>query len=147
MLCCDNLRHWLWNVWRKRTHKLTSKNFQFAPNNHYGFFFLYTSTFPSTIHVAFKLQYAPFYEFYAKITVFCIKKCLVRLLSKTLTSKLVAENYVKKLMLWCHKDYLTACMRVRGLSLIYMSLARSLNWSFICLGTYFNRFYRSWQTS
>ena len=38
------------------------RNFQFAPNNHYGFFFL--PTFPSTI--AFQLKYALFYQFNVK---------------------------------------------------------------------------------
>ena len=42
------------------------RNFQFAPTNHYGFFFLHT--FPSTI--AFRLEYVLFYQFYAKITTF-----------------------------------------------------------------------------
>ena len=41
-------------------------NFQFAPKNHYGFFFL--QTLPSTI--AFKLEYVLFYQFDAKITTF-----------------------------------------------------------------------------
>ena len=50
-------------------------------------------TFPSTI--AFKLEYALLDQFYAKITKFFIKKCSVRLLSKTLTSKRLAENYIK----------------------------------------------------
>ena len=42
------------------------RNFQFAPKNHYGFFFLHT--LPSTI--AFRLEYVLFYQFYAKITTF-----------------------------------------------------------------------------
>ena len=42
------------------------RNFQFAPKNHYGFFFLHT--LPSTI--AFKLEYVLFYQFCAKITTF-----------------------------------------------------------------------------
>ena len=42
------------------------RNFQFAPHNHYGFFFLHT--LPSTI--AFRLEYVLFYQFYAKITTF-----------------------------------------------------------------------------
>ena len=54
-------------------------NFQFAPINHYWFFFLHT--LPSTI--VFKLEYALFYQFYAKICIFSIKKCLVWLLSTT----------------------------------------------------------------
>ena len=41
-------------------------NFQFAPNNHYGFLFLHT--LPTTI--AFKLEYVLFYQFYAEITTF-----------------------------------------------------------------------------
>ena len=42
------------------------RNFQFAPKNYYGFFFLHTV--PSTI--AFRLEYVLFYQFYAKITTF-----------------------------------------------------------------------------
>ena len=42
------------------------RNFQFAPKNHYGYFFLHT--LPSTI--AFRLEYVLFYQFYAKITTF-----------------------------------------------------------------------------
>ena len=75
------------------------RNFQFAPNSHYGFFFLHT--FPSTS--AFKLEHALFYRFYAKITVFFIKKCSVRLLSKTLTSKTFGGKWRQKLMLWRQK--------------------------------------------
>ena len=45
------------------------RNFQYALNSHYRFFFLHT--FPSTI--AFKLKYALFYQFYVKITIFFIK--------------------------------------------------------------------------
>ena len=55
------------------------RNFQFAPNHHYGFFFLHTV--PSKI--LFKLGYALFYQFNAEITIFSIKKCSVRLLSTT----------------------------------------------------------------
>ena len=39
-----------------------SLDFQFAPNNHYGFFFLHT--LPSTI--AFRLNYVFVYQFYAE---------------------------------------------------------------------------------
>ena len=42
------------------------RNFQYAPKNHFGFFFLHT--LPSTI--AFRLKYMLFYQFYAKITTF-----------------------------------------------------------------------------
>ena len=38
------------------------RDFQFAPNNHYGFFFLHT--LPSTI--AFGLEYVFIYQFYAE---------------------------------------------------------------------------------
>ena len=49
------------------------RHFQFAPNNHYGFFFLHT--LPSTI--AFRFEYVLVYQFYAEITTFVsIKKCL-----------------------------------------------------------------------
>ena len=60
------------------------QNFPFAPNNHYGFFFL--RTLPSTI--AFKLEYVLYYEFYAKIAQFAVKNCLVR-------PKSLAENDIK----------------------------------------------------
>ena len=42
------------------------RNFQFAPKNYYGFFFL--RTLPTTI--AFRLEYVLFYQVYAKITTF-----------------------------------------------------------------------------
>ena len=53
------------------------RNFQFAPNNHHWLFFLHT--FPSTI--VFKLDYVLFYQLYAKMCTFSIKKCLVQHLS------------------------------------------------------------------
>ena len=46
-------------------------NFEPTPHNHLRFFFLHT--LPLTI--AFKLEYASFYEFYAKISQFAVKKC------------------------------------------------------------------------
>ena len=63
-------------------------NFQFAPNNHYGFFFLHT--FRSTI--VLKLEYALFYQFFAKVTVFFIEKCSVWLLSKTSKTNVVTSK-------------------------------------------------------
>ena len=48
---------------------------KFATNNHYRIFFLHT--FPST--TVFKLGYVLFYQFYGEISIFSIKKCLVRL--------------------------------------------------------------------
>ena len=69
------------------------RNFQFAPNNHYGFFFLHI--LPSAI--AFGLEYVLFYQIYAEITTFSIKRCSVWFLSKTLTLKHLAEN-------WRHHD-------------------------------------------
>ena len=42
------------------------RSFQFAPKNHYGFFFL--RTLHSTI--AFRFEYVLFYQFYARITTF-----------------------------------------------------------------------------
>ena len=45
---------------------MSDKNFQFAPKNHYWFFFL--QTLPST--TAFRLEYVLFYQFYTKITTF-----------------------------------------------------------------------------
>ena len=65
-------------------------NFQFAPNNYYGSFFLHT--LPLTI--AFKLLYALFYQYYTGISTFLVKKCLVRLLLMTVTKHL-AENDLK----------------------------------------------------
>ena len=55
------------------------RHFQFASHNYYWFFFLHT--LPSTS--VFKLGYALFYQFYAKIRTFSIKKCSVWLLSMT----------------------------------------------------------------
>ena len=54
-------------------------------------FFLHT--FPSTM--AFKLEYALFYQFYARIAVILILKCLVQFLSETLMSKHLAENDIR----------------------------------------------------
>ena len=42
------------------------RNFQFTPNNYYGFIFLHT--LPSTF--AFRLEYVLFNQFYAEITIF-----------------------------------------------------------------------------
>ena len=55
------------------------RNFQFAPNNYYRLFFLHA--LPST--VLFKFGYALFYQLFAEISTFAIKKCLVRLPSTT----------------------------------------------------------------
>ena len=67
------------------------RNFHFALNKHNGFFFLHTV--PSTI--AFKVQCALFCQYNAEISTFSVKKCSVRLLPTTLTSKHLAENDVK----------------------------------------------------
>ena len=67
------------------------RNFQFAPNKHYGFFFLYTLT----SSIAFRSLYALFYQYYAEIFTFSVKKCLVQLLPTALTSKRLAENDIK----------------------------------------------------
>ena len=55
------------------------RNFQFAPNSHYGFFFLITLS-SST---AFKLSSVLICQFYAKKSTFLVKKCSVRLLPST----------------------------------------------------------------
>ena len=47
------------------------KNCRFALNNHYEFFFLHTLP----LIIAFKLEYALFYEFYVKVSQFTVKKC------------------------------------------------------------------------
>ena len=47
------------------------QNFQFPPNNYYGFLSLHT--FPSTI--VFTLEYALLYQFYADINAFSVMKC------------------------------------------------------------------------
>ena len=49
------------------------RNFQLAPNDHYGFFFLHT--LPLTI--AFKLLYVSFYQYDAEISTFSAKKCFL----------------------------------------------------------------------
>ena len=80
---------WLWGVDWKFHHKgncLASPvlpsdakqlpswwNFQLAPNNHYGFFFLHT--LPSII--AFRLKYVLFYQSWAKIATSAVKKCWI----------------------------------------------------------------------
>ena len=46
-------------------------NFHFTPNHHYWFFFLHTLSLTNV----FKLEYALFYQFYAKMGTFFIKKC------------------------------------------------------------------------
>ena len=67
------------------------RHFQFAPNKHYGFFFL--QILPSTNPL--KLKHALFHSFYAKITTFLFKKCSVRIFSMTLISKHLVENDIK----------------------------------------------------
>ena len=42
------------------------RDFQFAPNNHYGFFFLHTVS----SKIAFMLECVLVYQFYAEITTF-----------------------------------------------------------------------------
>ena len=54
-------------------------------------FFVAFSSFDNCI----KLEYALLCQFYAKTATFSIKKCLVRFLSITLTSKCLVENDVK----------------------------------------------------
>ena len=95
------------------------RNFQFAPNYHYGFFFLHT--LPSTI--AFRLEYMLFYHINAEITTFSIKRCSVRFLSNTLTSKRLKENWrqhdvktskmTSKLSSWRHARESSYIPRVR----------------------------------
>ena len=56
--------------------------------------FYFWHTFPSTI--AFKLEYALFYQFYAKITVFFFHKEMFSSTPKTLTSKHLAKKNMSK---------------------------------------------------
>ena len=81
------------------------RNFRFAPNNHYGFFFLHT--LPSTI--AFRLEYVLFYQFYAKITTFFNEK-------KFGTALLLYVDVWRKLTWKWRQDVkivkLTSCTRV-----------------------------------
>ena len=84
------------------------RNFQFAPNSHCGLFFLHT--LPSTI--ASKLEYALFYQNYAKIATFSVKKCLVLHLYTILASKHLAENDIK-LMSKRHPDIMHMTPGVR----------------------------------
>ena len=82
------------------------RNFQFAPKNHYGFFFLHT--LPSTI--AFGLEYVLFYQFYAKITTFFDQEKFGTAPLLYVWQKLKwkwckdVKNYVKtsKSSYWCH---------------------------------------------
>ena len=70
-------------VWTENWKQLPEwRNFQFAPNNRYRFFFLHT--LPLTI--VFKCGYALFDQFYAEIRTFVIKKCLISLLAMNLMS-------------------------------------------------------------
>ena len=90
------------------------RKFQFAPNNQSRFFFLHT--FPSTI--AFKLQYALFSQFYAKISVFSIKECSISASIYDVDVKTVGGKWrqnwccdVKKTT-WCHvreSSYTPSC--------------------------------------
>ena len=86
------------------------RNFQFAPNDHYRFYFLHI--LPSTI--AFRLEYILFYQFYSKITT-CFDQEMFGLAPvQYLASKRLAETW--------HKDVksgknvkiiiLTSCTRV-----------------------------------
>ena len=59
-------------------------DFQVTQNNRYELFFLY---------IAFNLLSALFYECYAKISKFAVKKCSVRLLPTTLTWKPRMQKY------------------------------------------------------
>ena len=80
---------------------VTVRHHEASTNNHVIiFFFLYT--LPTT--TTFKLQLTLFYQSHARITAFSSKKCSVRLLSKKLTSKRLAQNDVKI-------DVLTSCTR------------------------------------
>ena len=60
------------NVWHHEACQVMPKsypekpNFQFASNNHFGFFFLRTLS----LRIAFKLKFALFCKFYAKISTF-----------------------------------------------------------------------------
>ena len=67
-------------------------NFQFAPNNHYGFFFLHTLPLSITFMLEFVL-------FMLKLLHFLIKRCSVWFLSEMLTR--LAENDV--IMTRCKK--------------------------------------------
>ena len=60
--------------------------FSITTKQHLWSLFLHTLT--STI----KLEYALFYQLYAKIYIFAVKECLVRLLSMMLTLKHLAEK-------------------------------------------------------
>ena len=72
------------------------RNFQFVPNNNYGFFFL--RTLPST--TGFKLEYAKIYHF-------AVKNCSVPL------SDVDGETFSGKWRKnWRQKDVLTSCTRV-----------------------------------
>ena len=100
------------------------RNFQFTPNNHYGFFFLHT--FPSTMHVAFKLQYSLFYQFYAKITVFFIKN--VRIGSYL---RRWCQNRSCDIKKWCHDITKTTWHHARESSYTpSCKMPRSGSWKF-----------------
>ena len=84
-------------------------NFQFAPNNHYKFFFLHN--LPST--VVFKLEYALLYRLFAEITTFpIISSRNVRLLSTTswrhargrLTPPDIRRNYPERVNIAENQD-------------------------------------------
>ena len=82
------------------------RNFQFTPNCHDWFFFLHT--LPWTI--AFKLEYVLFYQFYAIITTFWIKNCLVWHMCTTFMVKHLAENDVECWPRNVIKDFVISCM-------------------------------------
>ena len=83
------------------------QNFQFTPNNHYGFVFLHI--FSSTI--TFKLLHALFCQYYAEISIFTVKKSLVRLQ----TSETDVGTFGRKwcqILTWRQKDTQTSCTSV-----------------------------------
>ena len=67
------------------------QNFQFPPNNHFGFFFLHTTA--STI--AFKRLYALFSQYNAEISTFSVKKYSAPLLPMLLSRKSCRKNMTK----------------------------------------------------
>ena len=91
-----------------------SDGIQFAPMNHYRFFFLHT--LPSTI--AFRLEYVLFYQLYAKITTFFYQETfgtapLLYVCVETFDGNWHENDITTSKMMSKHKIVkLTSCMRV-----------------------------------
>ena len=105
------------------------QNFQFAPKNHYGFFFLHT--LPLTI--AFRFEYVLFYQFYAKITTFSDQEKFLHVDIESLaeTDLKMTSKIMSKSSSWCHAQEYTPHLKLHflvpvGFTEIWVGCARIL---------------------